>query len=145
MVRKVVIPATISVRTVVLFSLSLKSGSSIGVSPDCCRAECAVTALCKTSRRRCFLANAREEDRRPVCLWKPRFLQSAATPRPGQQGSNQNADEPVFSADHEGESGRGADRLAPPDAACRAGSADQPRYLRLAAARLSRAEEHRAH
>src|SRR6267378_6862023 len=49
MVRKVVMPATISVRTVVLFSLSLKSRSSIRVLPDCSRVECAGIALCKAS------------------------------------------------------------------------------------------------
>src|SRR5260370_29738510 len=56
-----------------------------------------------------------------------------------EQGPSQNADEPVLSADPEGESGRGADRIAPPDAARRARPPDQRRHLCLAAARLSRA------
>ena len=56
----------------------------------------------------------------------------------------QHADEPVFPADLEGESGRGADRVASADAARRPRSPDQRRHLCLAAARLSRAEEYRA-
>src|SRR6266446_839508 len=48
MVRKVVIPATISVRTLVLFSLSLKSCSSMLCLPRQLH-ECAGIGLCKTS------------------------------------------------------------------------------------------------
>src|SRR5258708_4147799 len=53
MVRKVVSPATISVRTVVLFSPSLKSRSSIAISPETLRGVCGFTrgfTLCKTCR-----------------------------------------------------------------------------------------------
>ena len=132
MVRKVVSPATISVLALVLFSLSLKIRSSIRISPGC-RVECAGIALCKTSREPAGL---------PL---QAAFHTVRGHPGRPEQGPSQNADEPVLSADPEGESGRGADRLAPPDAARRAGPPDQRRHLCLAAARLSRAEEHRAH
>src|SRR5476651_2012900 len=77
MVRKVVSPATISVRTVVLFSPSLKIRSSIVISPETLRGVCGFTrgfTLCKTS----WLKISRA---RLVCLWKARSLQSAAIPR----------------------------------------------------------------
>src|SRR5262245_22094852 len=48
MVRKVVIPAMTSVRTLVLFSLSLKTRSSMLFSPGC-HAECAGIGLCKAT------------------------------------------------------------------------------------------------
>src|SRR5260370_1302223 len=148
MVRKVVMPATISVRTVVLFSLSLKSRSSIRLLPGCSRVECAGIALCKTSHgTNAFLPR----DGRGMKLdlgwfaFRGSVSYSPPPPRTAEQGPTQNADEPVLSADPEGESGRGADRLASADAARRPGSPDQRRHLCLAAARLSRLEEHRAH
>src|SRR6187397_2502427 len=121
MVRNVVIPATISVRTVVLFSLSLKSCSSIAVLPRSL-SQCEGRDLCKASGNGSSLP----------------LRGSFPTVR-------RHANEPVFPAHHEGESFGGADRLAPADAARRPGPADQRRYLRLAAARLPGAEEHRAH
>src|SRR5438067_8018255 len=66
MVRKVVTPATISVRTVVLFSLSLNSCSSIRGLPRRL-SQCAGIDLCKTSRNRAS-----------VCLCRVCSLQSAA-------------------------------------------------------------------
>ena len=132
MVRKVVIPATISVLALVLFSLSLKIRSSIRRLPRLSRRVC---GHCPVQNQSC-----------PACLpLQAAFHTVRGHPGRPERGPNQNADEPVLSADPEGESGRGADRLAPPDAARRARPPDQRRHLRLAAARLSRAEEHRAH
>src|ERR1044072_2613863 len=106
MVRKVVIPATISVRTVVLFSLSLKSCSSIAVLPRELL-QCAGIHLCKTSRYR------------------------AGLPLRGPLPTvRRHANEPVFPAHHEGKPFGGADRLAPADAARRPDLADQRRHLR---------------
>ena len=125
-------PATTSVRTVVLFSLSLKTWSSISVLPQ-------VVALSVRA-----LPCAKPARAGQVCLCRACSLQSAATPRRPERGPIQHADEPVFPADPEGESGRGPDRVAPADVACRSRPADQRRHLRLAAAWLSRPEEHRA-
>src|SRR5471030_2763943 len=59
MVRKVVSPATISIRTVVLFSPSLKSRSSIVISPETLRGVCGFglckASGCKTSRHKACL------------------------------------------------------------------------------------------
>src|SRR5579862_209055 len=105
MVRKVVIPATISVRTVVLFSLSLKSCSNIHFSPVCRCVECAGKGLCKAS-----LAGRRFAFAGPVS-YSPR---PAGRARP--EDSDNHADEPVFPADPQGDAGGSADRLAPADA-----------------------------
>src|SRR3984893_3958964 len=102
MVRKVVIPATISVLTLVLFSLSLKIRSSICVLP-------------RLSRRVCGHCPVQNQPR-PACLpLQAAFHTVRGHPGRPEQGPSQNADEPVLSADPEGESGRGADRIAPPD------------------------------
>src|SRR4051794_39544507 len=96
MVRKVVIPATISVRTVVLFSLSLKSCSSIAGLPRGLP-QCAGTDLCKASRES-YLSL-------PLHSLFPTV--------------RRHANEPIFPADSERNSLRGANRLASADAAGR--------------------------
>src|SRR5207302_2515620 len=121
MVRKVVIPATISVRTVVLFSLSLNSCSSIRGLPRRL-SQCAGIDLCKTSENGLRL---------PLGGLFPTV--------------RRHADEPIFPAYAERKPGRGADRFTSPDAARGADSTDQRRDLCLVAAGLSRAEEHRTH
>src|SRR5260370_16690762 len=55
-----------------------------------------------------------------------------------EQGPSQNADEPVLSADPEGESGRGADLIAPPAAARRPRPPTHPRLPPSPPPRLSR-------
>src|SRR5882724_5983852 len=109
MVRKVVIPATISVRTVVLFSLSLKSCSSMVGLPRRL-SQCAGTDLCKTSPEN------------HLCL-------PLHSPFPTVR---RHANEPIFPADAERNALRGADRLAPADAAGRPDPPDQRRHLCLA-------------
>src|SRR6266568_3809636 len=115
MVRKVVIPATISVRTVVLFSLSLNSCSSIPGLPRRL-SQCAGIDLCKTSEN-------------GLCLPLRGLFPTV----------RRHADEPIFPADAERKSGRGADRFPSPDVARGLDPADQRRHLCLAAAGLSRA------
>src|SRR5258708_32596514 len=94
--RKVVTPATISVRTVVLFSLSLNSRSSIRGLPRRL-SQCAGIDLCKTSGNGLSL---------PLQGLFPT--------------GRRHADEPIFPAYAERKPGRGADPFPSPDAARRA-------------------------
>src|SRR5665213_1927462 len=99
MVRKVVIPATISVRTVVLFSSSLKSRSSIVISPVVQRV-CGF-GLCKTShgqnkRGRQEPKGGREGLGLPL---EGPFPTVRGHPPEAPRGPLQHAHEPIFSAD----------------------------------------------
>src|SRR5215470_1695467 len=115
MVRKVVIPATISVRALVLFSLSLNSCSSIRCLP-----------------RRLFPVGCRSV-RASTCA-NPAGIGLGLPLQRLFPTVRRHANEPIFPAHHEGEPFGGADRLAPPDAARGPGPPDQRRHLCVAAA-----------
>src|SRR6266446_10045184 len=101
MVRKVVIPATISVLTLVLFSLSLNIRSSICVLP-------------RLSRRVCGHCPVQNQPRPALFAFAGRVSYSPRPPGRPEQGPSQNADVSLLSADPEGVPGRRADRIARP-------------------------------
>src|SRR5690606_29494807 len=97
------------------------------------------------------LGGSREKGRRlpPQALFwiavarRLRPVRIAPTPRAGLRGAS-DAPDPILSARAEGDSGRGADRLAPPDAAGGDDPAGERGHLLLAAAWIQGAAPDRA-
>src|SRR5262249_60407889 len=97
MVRKVVIPAMTSVRTLVLFSLSLKTRSSMLFSPGC-HAECAGIGLCKATVDR---ARRRPDGGQMAGLPLEGSFPTVRRNPKAQRGPDHNEHEPVLSACHQ--------------------------------------------